>query len=140
MSSIAEQHKAVITALWDAMNARRLDARDALVAADVVRHCPATPDVQIRSLEDCTTFMRGFDTALPDNVQTLPKLVADEDHVAAWSSYTGTQHGTFGSLAPSGRRAEFEFAAIFRMAAGKVAEWWVTWDNMGILGQLGALG
>ncbi len=73
-------------------------------------------------------------------MQTLTQLVADHDHVAFWSSYSGTQHGAFGPLPPSGRKADFEFAGIFRMADGKVAEWWVTWDNMGILGQLGALG
>jgi predicted ester cyclase len=26
---------------------------------------------------------------------------------------------------------------MFRMADGKIAEWWVTWDNMTILRQLG---
>jgi hypothetical protein len=26
---------------------------------------------------------------------------------------------------------------VFRMADGKIAEWWITWDNMTVLQQLG---
>lgn len=139
MGSLADRNKAVVVALWDAMNTRQHDALDDLIAVDVVRHCPATPDIQIRNLDEFRAFLRGFDEAFPDNVQTLTRMVADDTAVAVWSSYSGTQLGAFGPLPPTGRRAEFEFAAIFRVSEGKVAEWWITWDNMGVLAQLGAL-
>jgi hypothetical protein len=35
-----------------------------------------------------------------------------------------------GSFPPSGRKAQFDFGAVFRIEGGKIAEWWVTWDNM----------
>jgi SnoaL-like polyketide cyclase len=40
-------------------------------------------------------------------------------------------------LPASGARTQFDFGAVFRMADGKIAEWWITWDNMTVLRQLG---
>jgi predicted ester cyclase len=40
---------------------------------------------------------------------------------------------------PTGKRAKFDFAGMFKVANGKLSEFWVTWDNMAILGQLGLL-
>ena len=57
--------------------------------------------------------------------------------VGAWCTYEGTQQRPIGSLPASGRRIEFDWAAMFRMEAGKIAEWWVTWDNIAILRALG---
>jgi predicted ester cyclase len=44
-----------------------------------------------------------------------------------------------GPFPPSGAKAKFDFGAMFRISGGKIAEWWVTWDNMTILAQLGHL-
>ncbi len=40
---------------------------------------------------------------------------------------------------PSGKRASFDFAGVARIEDGRFTEWWITWDNMTILGQLGHL-
>jgi hypothetical protein len=45
----------------------------------------------------------------------------------------------WGPFPPSGRKAQFDFGAVFRIEAGKIAEWWVTWDNLKILRALGHL-
>lgn len=135
----SERHKDVIRGIWAAMNSRALDDLDDLIAADMVRHCPATPQVQVRSLAAFKEFLRGFEASFPDNVQVLEHLVAEGDRVAVWSTFEGTHQGAFGSLPASGRTVRFEFAAVLRLLDGKVAEWWVTWDNMGVLAQLGAL-
>lgn len=44
-----------------------------------------------------------------------------------------------GPFPPSGKRVRFDFGAVFHVANGKIAEWWVTWDNLAILAQLGHL-
>ena len=66
-------------------------------------------------------------------------LVAGENLVAAWPAYQGTQQRPLGPLPPSGRKAQFDFGAVFRIEGAKIAEWWVTWDNMTILRALGHL-
>ena len=75
----------------------------------------------------------------PDSVQTIKQLVAEGNLVAVWTTYEGTQLGSMGPFPPSDARAQFDFGAVFRMEGGKIAQWWVTWDNMMILRQLGHL-
>jgi predicted ester cyclase len=51
----------------------------------------------------------------------------------------GTQLGPMGPFPPSGKKVQFDFGAILRVENGKLAELWVTWDNMTVLAQLGYL-
>jgi steroid delta-isomerase-like uncharacterized protein len=122
-----------------AMNARDLDALDALVAPDVVRHCEATPALVVENLDQLKDFLRVDAATFPDNVQTFEHIVVEDDQVGLWARYAGTQEGPMGPFPASGKRADFHFGCVFRMADDRIAEWWVTWDNMTILGQLGHL-
>jgi predicted ester cyclase len=139
MSTTTEQNKAVIRRFFDAWNARQPAVFDDLVAPDVVRHCEATPGVEARTLDQVKEFLRQDTAVFPDSVQTVKLLVAEENLVAAWTTYEGTQQGQMGPFLPSGRKAKFDFGAVFRIEGGKIAEWWVTWDNMTILKALGHL-
>ncbi len=139
MSTSTEQNKAIIRRFLDAWNGRQPEAFDELVARDVVRHCQATPGVDVLDLDQLKAFLRLDTGVFPDSVQTIKHLVADGNLVALWATYEGTQRGPMGPFSPSGARAQFDFGAVFRMEDGKIAEWWVTWDNMTILRQLGHL-
>lgn len=139
MSMMTERNKTVIGRFLEAWNNREADMFDQLVAADVVRHCQATPAVEIRNLAQLKDFLRQDSAIFPDSVQTIMHLVAEGNFVAAWCTYEGTQQGPMGPFPPSGARANFDFGAMFRMEGGKIAEWWVTWDNTTILRQLGHL-
>jgi len=139
MSMTTEQNKGVIRRFLEAWNNRDADMFDRLVAADVVRHCQATPGVEIHSLAQLKDFLQQDSTIFPDSTQTITHLVAEGNHVAVWCTYEGTQKGPMGPFPPSNARVNFDFGALFRMEDGKIAEWWVTWDNMTILRQLGHL-
>jgi steroid delta-isomerase-like uncharacterized protein len=138
-STTIEQNKAVIRRFIDAWNSRKVDEFDDLLAPDVVRHCEPTPKVKAQSLDQIKEFRRQDTAVFPDSVQTIKLLVAEGDLVAAWATYEGTQRGPMGPFPPSDRRAKFDFSAVFRMKSGKIAEWWVTWDNVTILRALGHL-
>jgi predicted ester cyclase len=109
------------------------------MASDVVRHCEATPSVEVRSLDQVKEFLRQDSGVFPDSVQTIILLIAEDNLVAAWSTYEGTQEGPMGPFPPSGRKMQIDFGAVFRIEGGKITEWWVTWDNMTILSTLGHL-
>lgn len=126
MSTTTEQNKAIIRRFFEAWNSRQPDAFDDLIATDVVRHCEATPGVEARSLDQVKEFLRQDTAVFPDSVQTIKLLVAEGNLVAAWTKYEGTQQGQMGPFPPSGRRAQFDFGAVFRIEGGKIAEWWVT--------------
>ncbi len=139
MSTTTEPNKAIVRQFFEAWNSRRPEAFGELVAPDVVRHCQATPGLDVNNLDQLKEFLRLDTEVFPDSVQTPKHLVAEGDLVAAWVTYEGTQQGTMGPFPPSGARAQFDFGAVFRIARGKIAEWWVTWDNMTVLRQLGHL-
>lgn len=137
MQTNPEHYKQLIQRFEDAMNTHQWDALDELLAPDVVRHCQATPQLNIRSCEQFKAFMRQDSLTFPDSRQTITRIVVEGDWVATWWTYEGTQLGAMGPFPASGRRVNFEFAVMMRMAQGRIAEWWVTWDNLSILAQLG---
>ena len=139
MSIATSDARAVITEFFDAMNDRELDRLDAIVAADFVRRCEATPDVVVQSLDDFKRFLDAYTAVFPDNVQTPVHVAADGDLIGIFATYEGTHLGPFGAFEPTGKRAKFDFAGMFKVADGKLSEFSLTWDNMTILAQLGLL-
>lgn len=135
----AETNKQIVGRFVAAMNARDLDALDDLVAADVVRHSPSTPGLEVRSLEQFKEFLQQDFTGVPDSVQAVRLMVAEGDMVAVWANYAGTQSGQMGSFPPSGKRVDLDFAGFLRLEDGKIAEIRVVWDNLGMLIGLGHL-
>lgn len=139
MTSDPGHVRGLVRRLEDAMNSRRLDLLDDVLAPDFVRHCQATPDLRITSREQFVEFLRQDATAFPDNVQTFRHVLVDGDMAAIWATYEGTQTGQLGPFPPLGRKAQFDFAGVLRVADGSIAELWITWDNVTVLGQLGHL-
>jgi len=134
---MSEANKELVRAFADAGNRNDLDAFDALLAPDFVRHCEATPEVNVTSCEDFKQFYRDTAAVFPDQRMTLDALVAEDDRVAFWGAFSGTQTGPMGPFPPTGKRMESEIAGMFRIADGRIAELWVTWDNLAGLAQLG---
>jgi predicted ester cyclase len=139
MGNSTAESKILVRRLEEAMNSRQLDALDEVVAPNFVRHCQATPNLDVRSLAQFKDFLRQDVAVFPDNTQTFTHVVAEGEMVAVWATYEGTQVGQMGPFPPSGKKVRFDFAAILRVENGKLAELWVTWDNMTILAQLGYL-
>jgi predicted ester cyclase len=137
MRELEERNKLIVGRFGEAQASRRLDLLDDLMAPDFVRHCQATPWAQIHSREDFKRFLEQDWGAVPDGRITPSLLVAEGDYVALFGSYSGTQTGQWGPIPPSNRRFQFDFSGVFRLADGKIAELWITWDNLALLTQLG---
>ena len=133
-----EANKATYAAFMEAQNARDYGRLDALVAADMIRHSQATPGTEtMTGIEAFKAFLELTTTQFPDWRMECPMVVAEGDLLGAWCSFTGTQEGAMGPFPPTGKRMELDVAGIFRFEDGKIAEWWVTWDNLAGLTQVG---
>jgi predicted ester cyclase len=139
MGSLESQNKFIVQRFGQAMNERRLEELDDIVAADFVRHCQATPWIQIRSLEEYKRLLQDDWRGVPDGQTTLRFLAAEGELVAFYCTNSGTQTGQWGPFPPSGKRFEFDMSGVFRIVGGKIAEYWVTWDKLALLTQLGHL-
>ena len=120
-------------------NERDFETLESIVDPTFERHCPATPDVVVRSFDDLRRFLERDAKTFPDNRVTLRELVAEGDRVAFWATYAGTQAGPMGPFPPSGRRLELEFAGMFTIRDDRIAHLRLTWDNLSALIQLGHL-
>jgi predicted ester cyclase len=136
MSSL-DANKDLVRRFVAALNRGDHDALDGLVRPDFRRHCQATPEVEVRSLEAFKNFDRLNQTVFADQQAALQQIVAEGDLVAVWCVYTGTQSGQMGPFPATGKRMTVDFAGVFRVEDDKLAELWVTWDNLAGLTQLG---
>jgi len=127
----------IVIRMIEAVNERDFDALDELIAPDVVRHCAATPDVEVRSLADFKAFLHQDLSAVPDALQELDLIFSNGPLVAARVTYSGTQEGPMGPFPPSGKKLAIPFIGILRIEDGRIAEIWVEWDNLNALMQLG---
>ena len=78
-------------------------------------------------------------TGFPDFHITIEALIAEQDQVVARMRWTGTHHGPFLHLPPSGKAFDSMAIRIYRIAAGKIVESVAVQDRFEMLTQLGVL-
>jgi steroid delta-isomerase-like uncharacterized protein len=116
-----------------------IEAFKAVIAPNYVRHCQAMPPglQEIHGTEAFFGFIEEFLVAVPSYQDSLSNMIADGDKVAYISTMSGTQTGPLGDLPASGKSFTLVNIIIQRLEDGKVAETWISWDNMAFLSQLG---
>lgn len=99
---------------------------------------PATSE-QLISNEALRQKVNAFRAAFPD-LSVRPHLIlADGEHVAVHLSGRGTHSGLFQGVPPTGRSWTASCSALYRVQQGRIADFWINWDLLAILEQLGAL-
>ena len=134
-----EQNKALIKRIHAELAQGNAAIMDEVLAPGYVRHCQAMPP-ELQELTDIKVFkgfLTEFTAACPGYTDVVSQMVAEGDMVAYVSTMTGTQTGPMGGLPPSGKDFILVNIVIHRFADGKVAESWVSWDNVAMLSQLG---
>ncbi len=130
-------NKEIAAQMINAINDRDYDLLDEIMASDLVRHCQATPNLNIRSLNEFKEFLKDDLKTFPDSHITTEMLISEGDLVAGYHTYSGTQKGAMGPFQPTNKKADLKYLGILRIEDGKIAEMWVEWDNMAFLTQLG---
>ena len=131
-----DANKNLVQRYQEAHNTNNLDALGAIVATDLITHSqmPGLPP----GLEGGKMVHQRTVMAIPDFRADIEDLIAEGDKVVARLTFRGTHTGgDFMGIPPSGNSFAFSATSIFRIADGKIAEWWVTWDNVTVLQQLG---
>lgn len=131
------RNKELVAEVFSIIEAGDLDRLDDYIAADYVRHCQATPEVNVTSLQGMKDYLIGLEESFPEQKMIIHRLVAEDDLVAFWATWSGVQDGPIGDFPPTGQRMELEFGGMHRIADGKVVESWLTWDNLTGLTQVG---
>ena len=132
-----KKNKELVAEVFAVIEAGDIDKLDQYIAADYVRHCQATPDVNVTSLKGLKDFLKGDLETVSDPKMVIHRMLAEDDLVAFWATYSGIQDGPMGPFPATGKRMELDFAGMHRIADDKIVETWVIWDRLTGLAQLG---
>jgi predicted ester cyclase len=69
----------------------------------------------------------------------IEDAIAEGDRVTVRITAEGTHKGGNLGVAPTGRKIRIEGIVIVRIANGQIVEGWNSWDQLGLLRQIGAL-
>ena len=139
VSQLEEQNIALIKRIHSEISNGNMAIFDEVLSPDYIRHCQAMPPElwEINDTGVFKAFVADFLKAVPDGKDEIDFIFADSNMVAYVTTTTGTQTGPMGDLPPTGRKFMLKNIVIQRIEDGKVAETWISWDNVAMLTQLG---
>jgi steroid delta-isomerase-like uncharacterized protein len=111
---------------------------DAVLSPAVVFH-GAVPDGSLEGIGAVKEFVANYRRAFPDARSTVEDQIAEGDRVVTRWRARGTHLGELGPIAPTGRAFDTGGVTIERIEDGRIAEVWVSRDELGLLRQLGAV-
>jgi steroid delta-isomerase-like uncharacterized protein len=115
-----------------------VDVADELYSLDYVTHSLGTDFPP--TLDGLKMFTRSFREGFPDLSCEVEEVVAEGDRVAGRLSLRGTHGGTLLGIPATGKQVVVGAMVIARFdEAGKWAEDWASWDQVGMLQQLGVI-
>ncbi|WP_096391422.1 ester cyclase [Halopenitus persicus] len=129
-------NKELFRRVFDALNDRDFDAFADTHADDVVLH---DHDEEFHGVEAVTEHEQALYEAFPDMKYTPKVILAEDDRVAARWTATGTHEGELEGIPPTGTEVEFPASGVLRVEDGKITEVWLTYDQLGMLQQLGVV-
>jgi predicted ester cyclase len=141
-TTTADENKALVSQLYEAIGANYEAAMAALMAAEVEYYTPAG-DTRTGSPEG---FFTGQRVNFPEATVTVDLLMAEGDMVAAYTSWSGTFQGDtamfFGNeldIPEAGLTSDWVSTVFFRIECGKVSEVWPISDRHRQLRHLGVI-
>ena len=103
MSQLAEENKATVRRLHEALNEGNLAALD-----------------EHPGLGEFKAMYGRLLVAFPDTYATTERLVAEDDWVAYHLAVRGTHQGEWLGFAPTGRQVAWEVDGMYRLAGGQI--------------------
>jgi steroid delta-isomerase-like uncharacterized protein len=135
MSMSTEESKTIVSRYVEALEKANLGTFREVFNSDVVDHNP--PPRQAPGLDGLVQTFNMMSDAFPDSHVTVEDVVAEGDRIAVRETIRATHKGEFMGLAPTGKPIAMTRISIFRVADGKIVEWWHNEDMLGMLQQLG---
>lgn len=139
-----ESYKATVRRYFEeVLDKRNLDVLDEIVAIDCLIHRPEALE-PIKGLTAFKQVLEKILQAYSDFSTTIHDLIAEDDSVASRLTRRAVNRGEWtsrlGRHDVAGKPVSWSAIAIFRFRDGKIAEEWVSRDELGMLMQLGVVG
>jgi steroid delta-isomerase-like uncharacterized protein len=122
----------------ECVNPDRPDLLDRFVAPDVQVH-PGTPGSapDTEGVAELRAAFHRFHTTFPDLLITTEEMAAEGDLVALRWTATGTHSDELAGIPATGAAVRWCGTDLYRLADGRIVEWWRNDDMLELLRQLG---
>jgi steroid delta-isomerase-like uncharacterized protein len=137
---MTETNKALVRRWFkEVWNEGRETTIDELFAEGGVAYGLGDGEAQVRGPAQLKTFVRNLRATLPDLQISIQDIMAEEDKVMVRVLLEGTHSGSGLGVPPSGRKVRVAGIVVIRISKGQFVEGWNSWDQLGLLRQIGAL-
>ena len=137
---MSEANKAIVRRWFEEVwNQGREESIDELFAAHGIGHGLGDTEASVQGPAGIKPFVRNLRGAIPDIHMKIEDSIAEGDRVTVRITAEGTHKGGNLGVAPTGRRIRIEGIVVIRIANGQLVEGWNSWDQLGLLRQIGAL-
>jgi steroid delta-isomerase-like uncharacterized protein len=137
---MSEGNKAVLRRWFDEVwNQGREETIDELFRTDCIAHGLGESEIDVHGPEEFKAFHRTLRGAIPDVKIRIEDVVAEGDKVVGRLVLEGTHTGDTLGVPASGQSVRVEGLVLVRFEAGRIIEGWNSWDQLGLLRQIGAI-
>jgi len=137
---VSERNKAVVRRWFEEVwNQGREATIDELFPAEGVAHGLGDSESDVHGAAEFRPFLANIRGGIPDIHVQVEDILCEGDRVAIRVWLKGTHAGPGLGLAPTGRKISIQGIIIVRMVDGQIVEGWNSYDQLGLLRQIGAL-
>ena len=137
---MTEANKALVRRWFkEVWNEGREATIDELFAEGGVAYGLGDGEAEVHGPAQLKPFVRNLRGSLPDLQISIQDIMAEEDKVMVRVLLEGTHSGSGLGVAPSGRKIRVAGIVVIRISKGQFVEGWNSWDQLGLLRQIGAL-
>ena len=135
----AEQNKAIVRRIYkEYLDELDPAAADELLADDVVLHAVRAFG-EGSGRENIKEGFSAFLSSFAERHTDVEDLIAEGDRIVARHTHYLKHVNEVYGIAPTGKQLSVWGIDIFRFENGKIVEWWIIDDNLGMMEQLGAI-
>lgn len=134
MPVITDQAATIRRFFEHCLNQHQSEILRELFTADIVAHTPNGDSTGLAAIEQTVERVHAM---FPGHRFTVDDVIVSGDKAAARWTMTATNTAPIGGLAPTGREITQRALVLYRFEDGKIAEFWLQLDQIGVLRQIG---
>ena len=135
-AEVEEQNKELVKGLIEEFNKGNVESWRKLFAPEFGYYQPSMT-TEPMSIEQTIVAFQKIYKGFPDYSWNIHELIAKGDKVTAWTVFTGTHEGEYGSIPATGNNIRLSIISIFQFKDGK---WIETREEENILDFMQQLG
>ena len=137
---MSEENKAVVRRWFEEVwNQGREATIDELFPAEGVAHGLGDSESDVHGPTEFKHFAANIRGSIPNTRIRVEDILSEGDRVAVRVILEGTHTGQGLGVPPTGRRVSIQGIIVLRMVDGQIVEAWNSYDQLGLLRQIGAL-